>query len=437
MARETIAALATAPGLGGVAIIRLSGPETYAIADQLTTLTPKPSQRAAGTFVYTHLYDAEGRLLDDGLMLFFRAPQSYTGEDVVELHIHGGAVVPQRVLECLYRLGARPAEPGEFTKRAFLNGRMDLTQAEAVADIIAARSPRAERSARAALQGQLGQSLTALYDELLALATQAEHLLDFDEGELPPDFYVATHQRLAVLSEKVAALLATWHEGRLLREGARVVLAGKPNAGKSSLFNLLLGCERAIVNAQAGTTRDFIEETFLLDGVPIRLTDTAGLRETADVIEGEGVARAKALAQRAEVTLYLIPANASEPEIPEGAIPVITKGDLAPEVVGTISVYTAPEAAKAKVCALIREALQLTDGASDGASLATARQYAELTMAAQALATATQAFGRGEMGYVPAAGQLRDAAQALGRILGRTYADDLLDAIFSRFCVGK
>ncbi len=485
---STIAALATAPGLGGVAIIRISGPETYAIADALVHLQTPPSKRAPGTFLYTTFLDADGSTMDDGLMLFFRAPQSYTGEDVVELHVHGGAVVPQRILERLYTLGARPAEPGEFTKRAFLNGRMDLTQAEAVADIIAARSPRAERSARAALQGELGRTLEALYLQTLSLATHVEHLLDFDEGELPSTFYTDTLATLGALSEKVTHLLSTWHEGRLLREGARVVLAGKPNAGKSSLFNLLLGCDRAIVNATAGTTRDFIEETFLLDGIPIRLTDTAGLRDTDDQIEREGVTRAQDLLARADATLYLISSEELEirsEECPTAAwsveqrltqdsqlsIPVITKSDLLTPLARRseaetanasrltphasvpaqhekcqtsawreatrISVHADPEGTKATICALLRDALKLTEGRSDGILLATARQYAELSTAERALAEATAAFHRGDIGYVPAAGFLREAAEALGRILGKTYANDLLDSIFSHFCVGK
>ena len=279
-----IAALATAPGLGGVAVIRLSGEGVYAIADRLTALRVPPSARKAGTFVHAPLLGDGGAVLDDALLLFFRAPHSYTGEDVVELHVHGGRVVPQAVLEHLWALGARPARPGEFTQRAFLNGRLDLTQAEAVADLIAARSPRAERAARANLQGRLGAALAPLYEDTLALSAEVEHLLDFDEGELPPDFFEAARDRLAALSQRARALLATWHEGRLLREGARVVIAGKPNAGKSTLLNLLLGYGRAIVSDEPGTTRDALEETFLLDGVPIRLVDTAGLRDAPGAV---------------------------------------------------------------------------------------------------------------------------------------------------------
>ncbi|MEG1788549.1 MAG: tRNA uridine-5-carboxymethylaminomethyl(34) synthesis GTPase MnmE [Kiritimatiellia bacterium] len=436
MQSEPIAAIATAPGVGGIAVLRMSGDGVYAIADALTRLRVPPSQRAAGTFVHAELFDAEGQLLDDALVLCFRAPHSYTGEDTVELQLHGGRVVSEQVLECVWALGARPAAPGEFTKRAFLNGRLDLTQAEAVADVIAARSPRAERCARAALNGRLGTALSPLYEATLALSVQTEHLLDFDEGELPERFFVETRERLAQIVQRISALLATWHEGRLLREGARVVLAGKPNAGKSSLLNLLLGYNRAIVSAEAGTTRDSIEETFLVDGVPIRLIDTAGLRETACAIENEGVDRTRALLAEADAVLYLIAVDDSD-TAPEGATVLHTKGDLCPERCDTLSVLTAPDVARAQVCAKLREILRLEAGETDSATLATSRQFSELSTAATALGAAEEALARGEMGYVPAAQQLRDGAEALGRILGRTYSEDLLERVFSTFCVGK
>lgn len=437
---ETIAAIATAPGLGGVAIIRLSGPEAYTIADGITRLKTPPSQRIANTFVHTSLYATNGEVLDDALILFFRAPHSYTGEDTVEFQTHGGAVVAQQVLERLYQLGARPAGPGEFTRRAFLNGRLDLTQAEAVADVIAARTPRAERAARANLQGRLGAALEPLYEDTLRLSVETEHLLDFDEGELPDDFFLAAQDRLTMLTQRAETMLATWHEGRLVREGALVVLAGLPNAGKSTVLNLLLGYNRAIVSDEAGTTRDSLEETFVLDGVPIRLTDTAGLREAPGVIEREGVARARDLLARADAVLYLIAATTIDTP-PEGAIVVQTKTDLlsfdAVPASLSISVKEAPEAAREVLCNALREILQLSAGETAHASLANARQFTGLTEAVEALRCANEEFARGEMGYVTAAQQLRRAAQALGQLLGRVWSEDLLDQVFSSFCVGK
>ncbi|MDO4527832.1 MAG: tRNA uridine-5-carboxymethylaminomethyl(34) synthesis GTPase MnmE [bacterium] len=437
---ETIAAIATAPGLGGVAILRLSGPEAYVIADSITRLKTPPSQRTANTFVHTSLYAADGAVLDDALVLFFRAPRSYTGEDTVEFQTHGGAVVAQQVLERLYQLGARPAGPGEFTRRAFLNGRLDLTQAEAVADVIAARTPRAERAARANLQGRLGAALEPLYEDTLRLSVETEHLLDFDEGELPDDFFLAAQARLTMLTQRAEAMLATWHEGRLVREGALVVLAGLPNAGKSTVLNLLLGYNRAIVSDEAGTTRDSLEETFVLDGVPIRLTDTAGLREAPGAIEREGVARARELLARADAVLYLIAATTTDMP-PEGAIVVQTKADLLPPGAErsslSISVKEAPEVAREALCQALRETLQLSAGETTHAALANARQFTGLTEAVEALRCANEEFARGEMGYVTAAQQLRRAAQSLGQLLGRVWSDDLLDQVFSSFCVGK
>lgn len=436
---DVIAALATAPGLGGVAVIRMSGPGVYAIADQLTRLKTPPSERAPGTFVYAKLYGKEETVLDDALLLFFRAPHSYTGEDVIELCVHGGRIVPQSVLERLWQLGVRPAGPGEFTRRAFLNGRLDLTQAEAVSDLISARSPRAERAARANLQGRLGSELHPLYEDTLTLSVQVEHLLDFEEGELPDSFFEETADRLRVLTQRATDILATRHEGRLLREGALVVIAGKPNAGKSTLLNLLLGCNRAIVSDEPGTTRDAIEETFLLDGVPIRLTDTAGLRDAPGAVEREGVDRARALLQQADAVLYLIAAG-DEDTPPEGAVTLITKCDLHPEAGSscpTISVKADPVQARATVCNLLRETLKLSADETPHADLATARQFAELSEAEAALKQAAAEFQKGDMGYVPAAQQLRTANEALGRLLGRTWSEDLLDRVFSSFCVGK
>lgn len=442
-----IAAVATAPGVGGVALIRLSGAGVYAIADALTRLSPPPSARAPGTFAYSRLLGEAGEVLDDALLLFFRAPHSYTGEDTVELCCHGSPVITARVLERLWQLGAQPAGPGEFTKRAFLNGRLDLTQAEAVADLIAARTPRAERAARANLQGRLGATLAPLYEETLALSADLEHALDFEEGELPEAFFTSLGERLSGLEAQLAALRGTWREARLVREGALVVIAGKPNAGKSTLLNLLLGYNRAIVSDEPGTTRDAIEESFLLDGVPLRLTDTAGLREAPGAIEREGVARARDLLARADLVLYL--SAADDPALappPAGAIVLITKAELAPSAplppgfppeAARISALADPAAARDRVCALLRQALNLSGGETAHAALANERQLQGVTEAHAALQEAQGCLTRGELGYVPAAQLLRRGAEALGRLLGRVYSEDLLDTIFARFCVGK
>lgn len=435
---EPVAALASAPGMGGVAVIRLSGEGVYAIADRLAPgLRPPPSARPAGTFAYATLRGPGGEALDDAILLFYRAPHSYSGEDTVELCVHGGPVVPRGVLDALFLLGARPAGPGEFTRRAFLNGRLDLTQAEAVADLIAAKTPRAERAARANLEGRLAGALGPLYDDALALSADVEHLLDFDEGELPPDFAAGARARLGALAGRARGLLSTWRRGRLLREGALVVLAGPPNAGKSTLMNLLLGEARAIVSPEPGTTRDAIEEAFSLDGVPLRLTDTAGLREAPGAVEREGVARARGLIARADAVLYLVPAGEALPaDVPEGALVLRTKADLAPGR-GGISATADPEGARRAAEALLRGALGAQAEAPDAATLATERQRAGLAEACAAFDAAGEALAGGEAGLVPAAGWLRAGAEALGRVLGRTYTEDLLDRVFSAFCVGK
>ena len=433
--RAPIAAVATAPGLGGVALIRLSGDGVYAIADRLAPrLSPPPSARPANTFAHATLVGANGETLDDAVLLFYRAPRSYTGEDTIELCVHGGRIVAEAVLGRLWELGARPAGPGAFTRRAFLNGRLDLTQAEAVADLIAARGPRAERAARANLEGRLGAALAPLYEATLALSGDVEHLLDFDEGELPGDFAAEAKDRVAALAGRLDALLATWREGRLAREGALVVLAGRPNAGKSTLLNLLLGCARAIVSPEPGTTRDSVEETFLLDGMPIRLVDTAGLREAPGAVEREGVARARALIARADAVLYLVAADDTDVP-PPGAIPLRTKADL--DGGPGISATAAPEAARAAVCDLLRRALKPGAGEVAAATLATERQRAGVAEAAAALRAARAALDKGEWGLVPAAQALREGAEALGRLLGRVWSDDLLDRLFSTFCIGK
>ena len=436
-----IAALASAPGLGGVALIRLSGEGVYALADRLAPrLSPPPSERPAGSFAHATLVDEAGRTLDDAVLLFYRAPRSYTGEDTVELCVHGGEVVPRAVLDALFRLGAAPAGPGEFTRRAFLNGRLDLTQAEAVADLVAARTPRAERAARANLQGRLADALHPLYADALALSAEVEHLLDFDEGELPDAFRDDASGRVRALAARADALLATWREGRLTRQGALVVLAGRPNAGKSTLLNLLLGYDRAIVSDEPGTTRDTLEETLDLDGVPVRLTDTAGLRDAPGAVERQGVARARDLIARADAVLYLLTPGEPADAAPAGAIALRAKADLppaAPDGMPAISATRAPEAARATALRLLREALRLGAGDPDAATLATERQYALLAEAARALAAAGAALARGELGLVPAAQALRDAARAVGEILGKVYSEDLLDTLFARFCVGK
>ncbi len=275
---DTIAAISTAAGEGGISVIRISGPDTYRIADDIFAGSgPPPSRREPFTFAYGHVTDVGGRMIDEVLMLFMRAPRSYTREDMVEIHGHGGGIQSRQLLRRVLEAGARSAEPGEFTRRAFLHGRIDLTQAEAVLDLIRARSDRAAGAAIDQLGGFITKRVTNIYDNAMSVAGDLEATMDFPEDELPEAVMADIRQRLDGVDRDMAELLSTWGEGRVLREGVLAVIAGKPNVGKSTLLNALLGSERAIVSDVPGTTRDHIEEVWILDGIPIRLVDTAGL----------------------------------------------------------------------------------------------------------------------------------------------------------------
>jgi tRNA modification GTPase len=459
-ARPPVAALATAPGAAGIAVVRLSGEGALAIADRLCpgARTP-PSALPAGSFRLVRLRDPrDGSAIDEALVLVFRAPHSYTGEDVVEFQTHGGRAAPSRVLDSLLALGAAPAGPGEFTRRAFLNGRVALDRAEAVMDLVSAQGDRAARAAAEQLSGALGRRVDAIWEDLLALCADVEATLDFTddeaEGLAAP---IRFDERAAAIAGELRALAATSREGRLLREGALVVLAGPPNAGKSTLFNRLLGERRAIVAPEAGTTRDSLEETLLLRGIPIRLVDTAGLRETGSAVEREGVERARGLAARADLVLELRSVERSDGpavERSEGTkvLEVETKIDLRPcdrVTVRPCDRVTRGAAEPLRVSAVTGEGVaELEDAilaalganpASSGDGVAASERHAALLReAADAVDAARAAFAEGaEAAAVPAADRLRDAAESLARITGRSYTESLLDAVFGKFCVGK
>lgn len=449
-----IAALATAPGPAGVCVVRVSGAGALALGDRLAPLARlKPSQREGGSFFHARIvHPLTGETLDDAVFLVYRAPHSYTGEETLELQGHGGAVPARRLLEAALAAGARLAEPGEFTRRAFLNGRLDLTQAEAVCDFIQSKTERSAHVARAQLDGALGQRIGALYERMTGLCAEVEHLLDFDEGELPDTFAQQAAARLAELTCEVDRLVLTWNEGHLLRDGALVVLSGRPNAGKSSLLNALLGRNRAIVHAVPGTTRDAIEEAYALNGVPLRLVDTAGLRETNDAVEVEGIGRARALMRQADLNVHLV--DQSEPWVPLAeselavlsagrTLLVLTKCDL--PSAGELALpggltHVRLSAKTGEGIAALRAAVSAKlglDHESPGQPVVSVRHVTELRLAAGQARLASEALAAGAAHLVIAANHLREAAEALGRIVGRVYSDDLLDAIFSRFCVGK
>ena len=382
-------------------------------------------------------------ILDAGLVLAFKGPHSYTGEDVVEFQCHGGSVAPRRVLEACLRAGARLARRGEFTERAFLNGRLDYDQAESVLDLIDAKTDRAAAVALEGLSGRKTRALRSLYDSVLTLSSTVEHALDVDEGELPDGFAEGLERELGDLRTAFAQALVRAREGKMLREGALVVLVGAPNAGKSSLLNALLGESRAIVSPIAGTTRDTIEEWLDLGGWPVRLVDTAGLRKTDDAIEAEGVRRAEDLIAKADVVVRLVEVEGVEEvegieEVSEvedvSEIVVLSKCDLLSTPRPSSPVPLLLSSKTGEGLEALRRAIvaRLEAKAASGADAGAASdRLAAALLEAQALLPA-------DMGDLVLAGNaLARAAEVLGRPLGAVYSADLLDALFSRFCVGK
>ncbi len=307
MTPETIAAVATPFGEGAIALLRVSGPRAFAVVDRLDhAAKPKPSAFPPRRQRLVTLHDIAGHPLDEVLLSVHRAPSSYTGEDVVEITCHGGILLTRRVLEALLAAGARAAEPGEFTQRAFLNGRMDLTQAEGVMDLIRAQTDLALRAASEQLAGRLGQRIGGLREDLLSLVAHVEAFIDFPEEDIDPETGTALLARIDAIRTALDALLATAGQGRILREGVRTVIYGAPNVGKSSLLNALVGHERAIVSETPGTTRDTIEEFINVRGLPLRVIDTAGLRDTADPLENAGIARTRQTLAHADLTLHVV-----------------------------------------------------------------------------------------------------------------------------------
>ena len=419
---STIAAVATAPGRGGVAVVRVSGPEAFAVATALTGRRVDASR--AGRFFHAVLRQG-GKTLDDGLVLVFAAPASYTGEDVVEFQTHGGVVAPRRVLAACLACGARLARRGEFTQRAFLNGRLDISAAEAVIYLVDAKTDRAADDAVARLGGAAARAGAGLYAAALDISSRLEHALDFSEDELPPGYVEEVTADIASLGARIASEQTRLREGKILREGALVVLAGPPNAGKSSLLNALLGEKRAIVSEVAGTTRDAIEEWLDVAGWPVRLVDTAGLRHAADAVEAEGVDRAEELIARADLVVAL------DLDVP-GALRVHSKCDLVRGEGLNVSAVTGEglDALKEAIASRLAARAEAVDEPSADASA----RRGELLGAAQ-VALARAAGGVPDL--VLAANGARAAAESLGRLAGKVYADDLLDTLFSRFCVGK
>ena len=430
--RDTIAAIATAPGPAGVAVVRVSGPDAFAVAERLTGVRPTTRDlRFCSLFPVPCSFNK----IDSALVLSFLAPHSYTGEDVVEFQCHGGVVTPRRVLEACFAAGARLARRGEFTERAFLNGKLDYDQAESVLNLIEAKTERAADAALEGLAGRRQRDARDLYEQALALSSELEHALDIDEGELPPEFFTRIHDSLAALDAALGAALKRLREGRLLNKGATVVLAGPPNAGKSSLLNALVGESRAIVSDVPGTTRDSIEAWIDLDGWPIRLVDTAGLRETSDAIEAEGVARAERLIEEAEVVVEL----ASPQRLDRSkSILVNAKCDLSrSDSLLNVSAKTGEgiETLKREIVARLER--RAAEAAEESSGIGDAERGAATLLAARQSLAPFLAESAASLDLVLAGNVVRGVAESLGALVGATYSADLLDRLFSRFCVGK
>jgi tRNA modification GTPase len=442
MPADTIAAIATPPGRGGIGVVRVSGPAAAGIARGMIGALPAPRRAVARCF-----RDAAGAALDAGLALWFPAPHSFTGEDVLELHGHGGPVVLDLLVGRCIELGARPARPGEFSERAFLNDKLDLAQAEAVAALIDAGSSTAARAALRSLAGEFSARVHALEAGLVELRVFVEASIDFGEEDIELLEQGGVEIRLAALARELEALAASAEQGRLLQEGCTVVIAGRPNAGKSSLLNTLAGHEAAIVTELPGTTRDVLRERIDLEGLPLLLLDTAGLRDDPGRIEAEGIRRARAELARADHILYVV--DAADPAA-RAALPG-ELATLAPDVPVTVvfnksDLAAAPAGAGVSVSALtgrgladLRDRLRTVLGYRPGeAGVLSARRRHLVALAATRARLASAAAGLAAgAGTELVAEELRLAHDALGEITGRFTSEDLLGRIFASFCIGK
>lgn len=444
---DTITAVATPPGRGGVGIVRVSGPDSKAIAEAIIGWTPAPREA-----IFARFKDGDGRIIDEGIALFFASPSSFTGEDVLELQGHGGPVVMDLLLSRVLNLGARMARPGEFSERAFLNDKLDLLQAEAIADLIAADTAAAARLASRSLQGDFSRHIHELVDNLIALRMYVEAAIDFPEEEIDflSDGKVAEDLR-AIISN-LTRVQESARVGRLLRDGMQLVIAGQPNAGKSSLLNALAGRESAIVTEVPGTTRDLLREQIQIDGMPLHLIDTAGLRDSEDRVEKEGIRRARAELEKADRILWVfddqsdpdhdalnrkkLPATVpltlvrNKIDLTDTAPGLCEEGDI---VEVAISTHTGEGL---DVLKTHLKACMGYQGTQEGEFIARRRHLDALERAGSCLRRAQQTFTESQAGELLAE-ELKQAQNSLSEITGEFTSDDLLGQIFSSFCIGK
>jgi tRNA modification GTPase len=444
----TIAAIATPPGMGAVGMIRVSGSDAFLLVSQCL-----PNQQNCRDYkeryaVLTKIIDHDGATIDEALVTCFHGPRSYTGEDTVEIACHGGILVLRRVLQRLLDFGVQSAGAGEFSQRAFLNGKMDLTQAEAVMDLISAQTDLAMRAAHEQLQGKLGDDSEVIREDMLGIVAHVEAFIDFPEEDIDTDTGDSLKKRLIQVGDKIDCLLQTAEQGRILREGVRTVIIGAPNAGKSSLLNRLLGYERAIVSDVEGTTRDTVEEVINLQGIPVRLIDTAGMRESEDVIEQQGVQRARDQIETADLILEVVDGTQSiEKRLSldnmDGRhhLLVINKSDQPihadwKDMRGTQISCTTGEGIDKLVDTIAHE-LSMGAGEWGGHAVAiNARHQACLKRAKKSLQQAVASLESGE-GAEFISVELREAMESIGEIAGRIDTEELLGEIFGSFCIGK
>lgn len=438
---ETIAAISTAAGEGAIALVRVAGPEAIAIADQVFRGKQKPSNFVSHVQHFGDLMDADG-VVDQVVASVHRAPHSYSGDDLVEISCHGGVIVTARVLAACLNAGARHARPGEFTERAYLNGKMDLTQAEAVIDLIRAQTDLAARAATEQLEGRLGSVIRTIRDDIVQLLAHLEASIDFPDEDIAPEQGAQLQARLDAIREKIERLLATEHRGRILREGVRAVIYGPTNAGKSSLLNRLLGYERAIVSPIPGTTRDTIEEVINLRGIAIRLLDTAGLRETTDELERAGIERTEKSLGTADLTLHVFDGSASKPadfhaQNSAREILLLNKSDL-PEHedwsgCDALRISCLADNGLAGLEDQILESIGARHVSAESSVAINTRHRDCLRRALEHCDRARLVLTEPELATV----DLHSALNAVTEVIALESEDPILDALFAQFCIGK
>jgi len=453
---DTIAAISTAPGESAIGIIKLSGKRSLAI---LRSIFHSPSGSPLKRFrshqlYYGHIIDESGSPIDEVLAVYMRAPKTYTREDVVEIHCHGGTSALQQVLQTVLDRGARPAEPGEFTLLAFLNGRIDLTQAEAVMDVIQAKTHRSLISASDQLGGRLGRTIGEFKNRLIRLTAHLETYIDFPEEEIPRFDFESFYNQATSLACEIETLIETYNKGRILREGATVAIIGRPNVGKSSLLNMLLAEERAIVTDIPGTTRDTIEENISVDGLPIRLIDTAGIRQSHNLAESEGVRRSREAMKKAELVLLVLdksmPLHNSDLELLDllnssKALIVLNKTDLPGAFslacsglqLTHVEVSALHNKGTADLKSAIRSLIIKENSTTEGTTITRIRHKTSLKKTLQCLYAFIDGLKQDSEPPEILSLDLREALEGLDNILGVTTADDILNVIFKDFCIGK